>query len=323
MTGYDIIGDVHGSAAKLEGLLVALGYRELRGAFAHPERQAIFVGDLVDRGTQQLRTFEIVRAMLEDGRAQIVMGNHEFNAISYAIEDPARPGHYFRDHTSKNFEQHSTLLETVTFDSTRHRELLSWFKSFPLWLDLDGLRVVHACWHQDSIDALSKLLDGNVIVDDEFFIAANTKETMEYACIETLLKGPEVNLADYKSPAFLDREGYLRETARLRWWDPKAKSLRSAAHVPPHSTTEDGKLYPKLPKVACQEIEQFRYPQDATEPVFFGHYWNDGTPEIAAPGAVCVDYGAVLPGKSLYAYRFTPGQELSTDNFVGFPLSGK
>lgn len=323
MTGYDIIGDVHGSAAKLEGLLVSLGYREFRGVYAHQDRQAIFVGDLVDRGPQQLRTIEIVRAMLEDGTAQIVMGNHEFNAISYAIESPSHPGHYLRDHTSKNFEQHSAFLEAVTFNSTRHREILSWFMTFPLWLDLDGLRIIHACWHQDSIDALSRRLRGNVISDSEFIYAANTKGTMEYATVDTILKGPEVSLTDHKALPYRDKEGYLRGSARLRWWDSKAKSLRSAIHIPPRSTTKGGKPYPKLPKAPCKEIKQYRYPDDAKEPVFFGHYWNDGTPKISQSRAICVDYGAVLTGKSLYAYRFTPGEQFDVDNFVGFPFPGK
>lgn len=47
---YDIIGDVHGHASALAALLTRLGYRETRGAWRHPDRQAIFVGDLIDRG---------------------------------------------------------------------------------------------------------------------------------------------------------------------------------------------------------------------------------------------------------------------------------
>ena len=47
MTGYDVIGDVHGRAEKLGGLLRKLGYRERDGACRHSERQSVFVGDLV------------------------------------------------------------------------------------------------------------------------------------------------------------------------------------------------------------------------------------------------------------------------------------
>ena len=53
-TGYDVIGDVHGQAGKLEGLLKQMGYElDIKGTYRHPIRTAIFVGDLVDRGPDQ------------------------------------------------------------------------------------------------------------------------------------------------------------------------------------------------------------------------------------------------------------------------------
>lgn len=53
--GYDIIGDVHGCAGQLEALLSELGYhkRSSTSEYRHPERQVIFVGDLIDRGDEQ------------------------------------------------------------------------------------------------------------------------------------------------------------------------------------------------------------------------------------------------------------------------------
>ncbi|WP_293017708.1 metallophosphoesterase, partial [Mycolicibacterium sp.] len=104
MTGYDIIGDIHGCADPLESLLDAMGYRYTDGAFRHPSRQAVFVGDLVDRGPQQLRVLETVKAMVDAGSAQITMGNHEFNAICYCI--PRADGDYLRRHSDKNAHQH-------------------------------------------------------------------------------------------------------------------------------------------------------------------------------------------------------------------------
>lgn len=47
---YDIIGDIHGHAdALLEALLTDLGYSNKGGAWRHPARQALFVGDFIDR----------------------------------------------------------------------------------------------------------------------------------------------------------------------------------------------------------------------------------------------------------------------------------
>jgi hypothetical protein len=48
MERYDLIGDLHGCADKLKGLLGALGYDKQGGAFNHPGRTAIFVGDIID-----------------------------------------------------------------------------------------------------------------------------------------------------------------------------------------------------------------------------------------------------------------------------------
>ena len=48
---YDIIGDIHGQEDKLEALLLrTLGYRDTAGAWRHPTRQELFVGDFIDRG---------------------------------------------------------------------------------------------------------------------------------------------------------------------------------------------------------------------------------------------------------------------------------
>ena len=76
--GYDVIGDVHGCAAELTVLLDRLGYQvnPSSGAYEHPTRQAVFVGDLVDRGPAQLEVLRIVKGMVDAGSAQIVMVNH-------------------------------------------------------------------------------------------------------------------------------------------------------------------------------------------------------------------------------------------------------
>ena len=84
-SGYDVIGDVHGQADKLERLLRQLGYMETpqpqhprgQSLWSHPDRQAIFIGDLIDRGPAQIRTVDLVRAMVDAGAAQMVLGNHE------------------------------------------------------------------------------------------------------------------------------------------------------------------------------------------------------------------------------------------------------
>ncbi|MCX4742497.1 polynucleotide kinase-phosphatase [Streptomyces antibioticus] len=75
LTGpFDIIGDIHGCSAELEALLGKLGYAD----GVHPEgRQAVFVGDLVDRGPDSPAVLRRVMAMVKSGDALCVPGNHE------------------------------------------------------------------------------------------------------------------------------------------------------------------------------------------------------------------------------------------------------
>lgn len=142
----DVIGDIHGQYDKLVGLLAHLGYRDRGGAWRHPDRSIILVGDLIDRGPKQFSTVDLVRRMVDAGSARCVMGNHELDAILWASADPQRPGKYLRDRRNTgNQQQHEVFLTQVGEDSPLHDEIIAWLKTLPLWLDLRGLRIVHAC----------------------------------------------------------------------------------------------------------------------------------------------------------------------------------
>ncbi|MFF1546511.1 polynucleotide kinase-phosphatase [Streptomyces sp. NPDC058291] len=75
LTGpFDVIGDIHGCSTELEALLGKLGYVD----GVHPEgRQAVFVGDLVDRGPDSPGVLRRVMSMVASGDALCVPGNHE------------------------------------------------------------------------------------------------------------------------------------------------------------------------------------------------------------------------------------------------------
>jgi hypothetical protein len=230
--GFDIIGDVHGCAEKLEGLLRALGYHRKAGIFAHPGRQAIFIGDLIDRGPQQVETLELVRPMVESGSARIVMGNHEFNAIAYATEDPEHPGEFLRPHNTKNGSQHKEFLAQVGEESPLYRRSIEWFTTLPLFLDLSDLRIVHACWNADAITAAERWCVQDGRLDGDLLQKATTKDTPEHRTVEVLLKGPEISLSKYDQQPFMDKDGHVRHEARIRWWNAQAGTLDQLAEIP-------------------------------------------------------------------------------------------
>lgn len=75
--------------------------------------------------------------MCDAGRAFAVMGNHEFNALCY--HTPVGNGGYLRPHSKKNQIQHGETLKAFVGRENEWAMYLEWFRTLPLYLDLDHL----------------------------------------------------------------------------------------------------------------------------------------------------------------------------------------
>ncbi|MBC7740509.1 MAG: hypothetical protein H7245_25685 [Candidatus Saccharibacteria bacterium] len=51
-----------------------------------------------------------------------------------------------RAHSAKNWDQHQTFPTEFPVGGPETDDVMDWFVSLPLFLDLGGLRLVHACW---------------------------------------------------------------------------------------------------------------------------------------------------------------------------------
>jgi Calcineurin-like phosphoesterase len=303
-TRFDIVGDVHGQLDKLIALLTHLGYRDSGGAWRHADRSVIFLGDLIDRGPKQLATVDLVRRMVDAGTARGVMGNLEFNAIAWATPDPDHPGKFLRDHHKPgNREQHQAFLDEV--ECTPHqREITDWFKTLPLCLDIGGLRLVHACWHEASIDKLSPFMGPNQTLTDELILLGSREGHWAYKAIETICKGPEVELP--AGISFKDKEGKVRTEVRVKWWQDELSTYRKAAIGLPG----DMQMIPDIAMPAEWSGHPYSGP-----PVLFGHYWFTGTPTVISRRFACLDYSAARDGP-LVAYRWDGETELGSEKLA-------
>jgi hypothetical protein len=305
---FDIIGDVHGHALHLEALLKKLGYQVVNGAYAHPERKALFVGDLIDRGPNQVDVYHIVRAMVDAGNGLAIMGNHEFNGIAWATPDPDAPGEFLRKHTSSNLRQHQEFLKQVGQDSALHVEMIDWFKTLPIYIEDYGLRAVHACWHAESMLALQPYLDDKKALRDDAWVATSRKGSEAYHAIENVLKGLEATLP--KGVSYVDEDGNPRSKTRTCWWLEDATTFREALLVP--SSIRD-----RIPNDPLPDSVRLVY--DKQVPLFVGHYWRKGKFELLSEHIACVDYsiGVGTSSGSLCAYRWNGELHLDASNFVG------
>ena len=301
---YDLIGDIHGHANELIQLLEVLGYRKNQGVYKHPERKVIFLGDFIDRGPQILTVLDSVRSMVESGSALAVMGNHEFNALAFHTEHVHRKEEHLRRRNVRNIRQHGQTILQLT---DKHlATYIEWFATLPMWLDLDGLRVVHACWDDKAIATIQAARPDNEALTSEFLHSAVEPGDMLFDAVETVLKGKEAALPNGKS--FADKDGHLRTATRTRWYkSPLEHTYRT---------------YALTDTIDCDDpLEQYiidaaaPYPPDA-KPVFVGHYWLSGNqPELLADNVACVDYSVAKNG-FLCAYRWNGEQCLSNKNFV-------
>ena len=170
---FDLIGDIHGHADELVQLLEAMDYRKHAEVYAHPERKVIFLGDFIDRGPKIREVLQIVRPMVEKGHALAVMGNHELNALAFHTKHPDNPQMYLRERSDKNIRQHCATMTQL--DSKAIADALAWFRTLPMWLDLDGLRVVHACWDEQAIGTVGQALQEHGGISTCFLVDANRK----------------------------------------------------------------------------------------------------------------------------------------------------
>ncbi len=296
---YDLIGDIHGHADALEHLLAKLGYARKHDCHRHPERQVIFLGDFIDRGPEIRETLELVRPMIESGAALAVMGNHELNALAFHTLDPDTPGEYLRPRNEKNCRQHAETMRQVPADELASH--LAWFKTLPLWLDLDGLRVVHACWDDSH---MAKIRGP---VTDEFLHAACAPEGSLFEPVEAILKGKEACLPS--GSTFRDKDGHERTAVRVKWYEsPEGHTFRTYAMASEPIESDE----PLPPEVVGAAVP---YPEDA-KPVFIGHYWLKAPrPALLRSNIACVDWSVAKSG-FLCAYRWDGEKVLDTAKFV-------
>ncbi len=298
MQFYDLIGDIHGQATELIRLLEKLSYKKINNIWEHENRKIIFLGDFIDRGDEQREVISIVRPMIENGSALSVMGNHEYNAIAYYTENSQ--GGHFREHNEKNLKQHKAFLKAYEDYPEEYKSVIEWFKTLPFWLDLESLRVIHACWDIDLIKKLGKSLEDGVLKK------SSDKTTVEFRAIETLLKGKEIPLPEGQS--FLDKDNNKRDHIRIKFWERNAKTYKDLFMGP-----KDALQF--IPDLPLEDDYSVPYPTDE-KPLFLGHYWMEGEIKPLTENIACIDYSVAKPGGKLVAYRWDGEQKIDTNKFV-------
>ncbi|MDA8693454.1 hypothetical protein N9L92_05265, partial [Saprospiraceae bacterium] len=240
----------------------------------------------------------IVRRMVDNGSAQALMGNHEYNAVLF--NSLGKKG-YLRPHLIKNFKQHSETLLQHLGKQKEYDDMIDWFETLPLYIETDEYRACHACFDHQSILYLKKYTDNGVLTDDQFFKSAKSTTRLHKA-VEIVCKGLEVSLPSGSS--FHDKDGTERHDIRVKWWEnPQGKTYKQM------SVISDIKM-----KKKDFDMPMDYYTNDQV-PVFFGHYWLKGTPKLLKKNVCCLDYSVAKNGY-LVAYQWGGEKVLKEGHLV-------
>ena len=151
-TTYDLIGDVHGCFDELNSLCAKLGYdysNELGFFVPTPDRMAIFVGDLIDRGPDNARVFDQVMTWIRMSAALCVRGNHDDKFARWCRGKNVIINHGLQ-----------TTIDQINDFGWDRSAIAEIIELMPQYLSLDAGRliVVHAAWHEGlkDFDPLSK-----------------------------------------------------------------------------------------------------------------------------------------------------------------------
>jgi len=215
----DIVGDVHGEIDPLRSLMQHLGYDD-QGK--HPDgRRLIFVGDLTDRGPDSPAVVDFVQSLIESGRAQCVLGNHDLNIL---VNHEKPENKWFWD---KEFlDENGSIVPQVIADRSIRNRVHDFFHTLPLALERDDLRVVHACWDGNMIDIARDATDAVALYNHH---AASIETQLDssdlddfggdlfrqnHNPVKLLTSGPEE-----RSDKPFESGGKTRNEKRVHWWN--------------------------------------------------------------------------------------------------------
>lgn len=154
-TALDVIGDVHGEWEALQQLLHFLGYDDY-GRHQHG-RKLVFVGDLCDRGPNSPAVLDWVIQASASENAFTIIGNHELNLL---INDPKDGAGWYFDNRPQD---EARFAPWQHYPAAQRRQLQETIAQWPLILQRDDLRIVHAAWLPESINKLLECSETSLV----------------------------------------------------------------------------------------------------------------------------------------------------------------
>ncbi|MFZ2998759.1 MAG: metallophosphoesterase [Undibacterium umbellatum] len=256
----DIIGDVHGEYEALCNLLQHLGY-DAEGN--HQDgRTLVFVGDFCDRGPDSPAVLALVERLVRSSKARAVLGNHEMNLLRGSAKDGS--GWFFDERQAWDVPKYAPFQRLA---AEKKEELIAFLLSLPIGLEREDLRVVHAAWVEEHIQAIRPLPVGSVIEHDNQWNEATHMRAVELkaAMREELAKHPPGLEDPHHQPPFMS--AHASHDAMMQMHNP-LRVLTSGVEREWHTSFYSGGKWRFVGRMPWWNE------YDAHIPVVVGHYWR-------------------------------------------------
>lgn len=214
----DVVGDIHGEIEALRSLMLHLGYS---ADGTHPkDRRLVFVGDLTDRGPDSPAVVDWVKSLVEAGRAQCVLGNHDLNILL---------GHRKHDNNwffGEAHQEDGIVVPQVLADESSRRRFCEFFRTLPIALERNDLRVIHACWCDEMIDIARESGDVVALYKEHHGLIEGSFPDLDLDDIDKGLEHQNKNPVKVISSGPEERTevsvrsaGKIRRERRVQWWN--------------------------------------------------------------------------------------------------------
>lgn len=298
---FDIVGDIHGHSDILVQLLQKLNHLDNNeNVIDNPHgRKLIFCGDLINRGPDTPKVLAIVKSLHDKGYAEVIPGNHEFFSLFYHLygkEEFIQP--YISKKAIAFFEHTMIQFRGKEKDWSMY---MDWFMGFPMFIENNSLRVIHALWDDSYIQYLKENLK-NISVGEVIKQIAENKNLDLLYKTNKLLRGREIKFEKEEQKQL----GLYYQKMRTKWWlqDGEYNFAEYFLNIP-----EKSKQFLK----GYGTKHELRHAGDL--PLFFGHYSIETTPYLTSPQFCCLDFG-VANGGPLIAYQFDGKTVLSKEKLI-------
>ena len=226
----DIVGDVHGEIDTLRSLLGHLGYNDNGD---HPQgRRLVFVGDLTDRGPDSPAVVDLVASLIEAGRAQCILGNHDLNIL---LDHRKPENKWFWG--EKFLDEHDRVAPQLLADVAIQQRVKNFFRTLPIALERDDLRVIHACWNGEMIGVARNANDVVALYDHHHDLIEQSFPNLDLDEIDRGLEHQNLNPVkrltsgpEERSDVSIHSGGKIRNERRVQWWNEYSGPLCVFGH---------------------------------------------------------------------------------------------